>query len=403
MHSRIFFIALSLIFLFQQGVFGQDELPIKLTNPGFEDMPRHSKPPRGWYDCGSPYETPPDVQPSGAFSVNKPAMEGETYLGMVVRDNDSQEAVAQRLAQPIQADKCYEFSLSLSRSELYVSLSRTTEEDVNYTTPAKLRIWGGNKYCDKKELLAESSSINHRRWLEYNFRFEPKQKHTYIMLEAFYVTPTLFPYNGNVLVDGASDIVPVPCEEPEELAIEEPEPEEVDPKDPPQNINVSPSQPKVERPVIVETAPKPPVVTPSKPKPIPVPEKEATLAGVKRKDLRAGQTIQIDRLYFQADQSKITEQSYRALDDVYKFLNKNKDIVIEVGGHTNSTPPDYYCDSLSTQRAKSVVDYLTEKGIDESRLQYKGYGKRNPVASNKTPAGRRRNQRVEVKVLSFNG
>ena len=88
------------------GLQAQEE-PIKLTNPSFEDLPHHSKPPRGWIDCGFDGETPVDVQPNGTFSVTKPAAEGNTYIGMVVRDNDTWEAVSQRLSRPLQAGQCY--------------------------------------------------------------------------------------------------------------------------------------------------------------------------------------------------------------------------------------------------------------------------------------------------------
>ncbi|MFK7933682.1 MAG: OmpA family protein [Saprospiraceae bacterium] len=391
----------------------QADLPIELNNPSFEDMPRHSKAPRGWYDCGSPFESPPDVHPThdAAFNVNRAPFSGDTYLGLVVRDNDTNEAVGQRLKRPIEAGKCYEFSIALARSDSYISLSRKTSEEVNYTTPAKLRIYGGNNYCVKAEMLAESSLVKNTRWLVYNFRIEPQKTHKYIVLEAYYNTPALFLYNGHILVDSSSAIVPIPCEEPKELAIDEPEVKE-DPvtEAPPQNINVSPSadpRTKPEPPVVTTNTPNttlpstPPVATNTPP--APPTEEEMTLVDVKRKDLKAGQKIQIKNLFFSADKSEINSDSYTALNNLYKFLNRNQDIVIEVGGHTNSTPPDDYCDKLSTARAKAVVDFLAKKGIERERLQYKGYGKRNPVASNRTPVGRKRNQRVEVKVVSFDG
>jgi len=59
-----------------------------------------------------------------------------------------------------------------------------------------------------------------------------------------------------------------------------------------------------------------------------------------------------------------------------------------------------YCDLLSTARAKSVADYLVAKGIPATQVTYKGYGKRAPLVSNDTARGRKRNQRVEIKVLS---
>ena len=77
----------------------------------------------------------------------------------------------------------------------------------------------------------------------------------------------------------------------------------------------------------------------------------------------------------------------------------NPGSVIEVGGHTNGIPSHEFCDQLSTERAKAVAQFLVDKGLPASRLTYKGYGKRKPVASNNTPDGRARNQRVEIKIV----
>ena len=52
-------------------------------------------------------------------------------------------------------------------------------------------------------------------------------------------------------------------------------------------------------------------------------------------------------------------------------------------------------------RAKNIALYITDLGIPAERVTYKGYGKRKPIASNKTPDGRRRNQRVELRVLKL--
>lgn len=372
--------------------------PIVLQNPSFEDMPRSGKAPVSWYDCGFPGESEPDVQPSdtveGAFfGVVEKAQDGNTYLGMVVRDNDTWEMVAQRLSQPLEAGKCYEFSLSLARSPLYKSLSRKLEKMVNYTSPVKLRIWGGNGYCGKSELLAETPVIINTRWLEYNFKFEPNQRFSYIMIEAFYKTPVLFPYNGNVLVDNASPIFPIPCdteipEIPTEIVADNDSESPTDvepPSEPaPQNTTSTPNAP------ITETNP-----APTKPK---------VLKDLDREKMKEGETIRIDKLFFPPDKTAPTKESYEVLDEVYDFLAINRDMVVEIGGHTNTTPEHDYCDSLSTQRAKSVVDYLVRKGIAPSRLQYKGYGKRNPLVYDKnSKANRLKNQRVEIKVLNFNG
>ncbi|MBL7774716.1 MAG: OmpA family protein [Saprospiraceae bacterium] len=117
--------------------------------------------------------------------------------------------------------------------------------------------------------------------------------------------------------------------------------------------------------------------------------------------LRSGQTIRMEQLRFEADSSSLTTDALPTLDELYDFMEENGNIVIEIGGHTNSTPPDEFCDRLSTARAKSAADYLIGKGVDPKRVVFKGYGKRQPVASNATAEGRRMNQRVEIKILTL--
>ncbi len=117
--------------------------------------------------------------------------------------------------------------------------------------------------------------------------------------------------------------------------------------------------------------------------------------------LRSGQTIKIEKLQFEADSSAMMDSSIPVLNEIYEFLEDNPFIVVEIGGHTNGLPSHEFCDRLSTARAKTVADYIVAKGINPKRIVYKGYGKRQPIATNQTPDGRRRNQRVEVKILQI--
>ena len=116
-----------------------------------------------------------------------------------------------------------------------------------------------------------------------------------------------------------------------------------------------------------------------------------------------GQIIKLEKLFFKADSANIEPVSLPSLNELVGFMSGHPDIIIEVGGHTNNIPPHEYCDRLSTARAKAVADYLVSKGVQGSRVRYRGYGKRNPIATNATAAGRRQNQRVEVKILSTSG
>jgi outer membrane protein OmpA-like peptidoglycan-associated protein len=371
---------------------------IQLLNPSFEDMPRHSKAPRAWSDCGFKGESAPDIQPSGIFSVTKPAADGNTYLGLVVRDNDTWESVGQELSKSLEKGKCYSFSIALCRSELYVSISRLSDQTANYTTPAKLRIYGGNSYCEKKELLAESPMIANTRWQDYNFKLEPTKNYSFLILEAYYKTPTLIPYNGNLLVDNFSDIKVANCRENlaqvETTSSNQPEKKQ-------ESIVVKAETIKIDNKDSNTIKQKdaqsnPPVI--SEPKDI---IDNASISNLKRSDIKKGQTLRIDKIFFEMDKSIFTKESYQFLNDLVDFLRSNQDISIEVGGHSNGLCTDNYCNKISSDRAKAVVDYLAGKNINRNRLTYKGYGKKFPIASNDTAEGRRKNQRVELKIISF--
>jgi len=130
-------------------------------------------------------------------------------------------------------------------------------------------------------------------------------------------------------------------------------------------------------------------------------KKEKLIPELAVKQLEVGQTLRMKQLFFEADSTIIKEESYILLEEVLEFLQANPVIAIEIGGHTNNIPKDEYCDMLSNARAKNVAEYMYRRGIPKEQLTYKGYGKRNPVASNMTDAGRKRNQRVEIKILSL--
>ena len=119
--------------------------------------------------------------------------------------------------------------------------------------------------------------------------------------------------------------------------------------------------------------------------------------------IEQGQTIPMRLLTFATDSASLRPAVYTYLDELYDFLVETPSVTIEVGGHTNNQPKDDFADYLSTARAKAVATYLIEKGIDEKRVQYKGYGKKQPLVPNTTPEGRKTNQRVEIKILTAGG
>lgn len=374
---------LLLVALLPLGLNAQKDTPIYFVNPSFEDLPKCCETPTGWYNCGKSEESPPDIQP-GSFQVTKAPSHGETYLGLVVRDNDTWEGVSQRLSRPLEANQCYEFSLDLCRAELYLSMSKTTGEEANYTIPAKLRIYGGNGLCERRELLYETPEIKNNRWLTYNFRLTPKNgTYSYILIEAYFKQPILFPYNGNILVDNATSIKTLPC-----------------------NPDVMPEAKQASTPTKTPTTrtgttTKPPTTT-SKPDTgakKPEPTKTATTK-TDFKNLKKGDIVRLDKVYFEANKYDLKEESLPALEEVLTFLKSNPGVIVEIGGHTNNNPSDAFANQLSTDRAKAVSEWLIARGISPERVQYKGYGKKNPIEPNTTPEGRKKNQRVEIKILS---
>ncbi|MEO6189969.1 MAG: hypothetical protein ABIO44_06025 [Saprospiraceae bacterium] len=191
---------------------------IYIKNGSFEGLPNCCRLPEGWVDCGWRNETPPDIQPASKgekpfFGVIDSAFNGNTYLGMVVRQNNSYERVSQKLEKVLEEGKCYSFSIYLMRSEEYSSPVGPDYINVKpFTTPTILRIWGGNSYCHNLEFLAESNIVKETEWTLYEFNFAPKNDLQYLHLEAFYDPTESNPYNGNILLDNASDIKLIPCE-----------------------------------------------------------------------------------------------------------------------------------------------------------------------------------------------
>ena len=112
-----------------------------------------------------------------------------------------------------------------------------------------------------------------------------------------------------------------------------------------------------------------------------------------------GEALRLN-LFFEADSFLIKDRHYAELDSVEKFILKNKEIVVEIGGHTNGLPKHAYCDDLSSKRARSIREFLIENGVPRDRIFAKGYGKRKPIASNFSDIGRAKNQRVEIKLKS---
>ena len=113
------------------------------------------------------------------------------------------------------------------------------------------------------------------------------------------------------------------------------------------------------------------------------------------------QIIPLHNIFFNANKSTLKSESYKELNRVLDFLEKNEQLRVEIGGHTNGWLSYSQAQSLSEERASVVKDYLTGNGIAEERVTDRGYGKSKPIMSNETEAGRKKNQRIELKIIAI--
>ena len=102
-------------------------------------------------------------------------------------------------------------------------------------------------------------------------------------------------------------------------------------------------------------------------------------------------------VHFDFNKSKIRPGDAAILDEAADVLNQHKDVNIYVDGYCDAIGSEEYNLKLSQRRSDSVAQYLEGKGIPESRLIPRGFGKTDFVAPNDTDEGRAQNRRVELK------
>ncbi len=112
-------------------------------------------------------------------------------------------------------------------------------------------------------------------------------------------------------------------------------------------------------------------------------------------------TITLNNVFFDFDKAELRPESFPELNRISTLMHEKSGMQIEIAGHTDSTGPEEYNMQLSERRARAVVRYLTEKGVDASRIEVAFFGESKPVESNATIEGRRKNRRVEFKILKM--
>jgi len=107
---------------------------------------------------------------------------------------------------------------------------------------------------------------------------------------------------------------------------------------------------------------------------------------------------QAHEVLFQSGKATLLPTGKKELDVLTNFLTKNPNVNITLVGYTDNSGTDKINEPLSVKRAESAKAYLVSKGIDAGRIQTEGHGSQDPIADNKTKAGKAKNRRIELKV-----
>lgn len=117
---------------------------------------------------------------------------------------------------------------------------------------------------------------------------------------------------------------------------------------------------------------------------------------------RNGDEIKLNmpgNITFETGRADIQSDFYDVLDSLQNVFKEFSKTSVRITGHTDSVGSDAFNQRLSEQRAQSVANYMTSRGVSASRIEAFGYGERYPIADNATAEGRSANRRVEIEIV----
>ncbi|MUJ37912.1 OmpA family protein [Aliivibrio fischeri] len=127
----------------------------------------------------------------------------------------------------------------------------------------------------------------------------------------------------------------------------------------------------------------------------PMEEKPMEPVAIKQEQSKSHQNL------FKNNGSELAPESHAELDSIAAILIEHPQATVNIVGHTDSSGSEAYNQKISEDRAKSVSDYLQEKGVKKTQINARGEGESNPIATNKTAEGRSANRRVDIEIPNF--
>lgn len=125
---------------------------------------------------------------------------------------------------------------------------------------------------------------------------------------------------------------------------------------------------------------------------------EARNNAAKAEAIRAATAALTTTIYFDLDRSDITDDSRAKLDAKVPVLTQNTAVRIRIAGHTDSRGSDEYNLALGQRRAAAAKRYLTDRGIDGSRIEIVSFGEERPTCTDESEGCWSRNRRDEFEI-----
>lgn len=130
--------------------------------------------------------------------------------------------------------------------------------------------------------------------------------------------------------------------------------------------------------------------------------KDFNLEPIKVSPIQENIVVSLNNIFFDFDKETLKAESFPELKRIATMMNEKTTMQIEIAGHTDATGPEQYNLGLSERRAKAVMTYLVDKeGVDKNRVTIVFFGETKPIESNETKDGRKKNRRVEFKILKL--
>ena len=125
---------------------------------------------------------------------------------------------------------------------------------------------------------------------------------------------------------------------------------------------------------------------------------QSELLAMNAQQTQRGLVLTLGDVLFDTGRSTLNPGAGHTIDQLAQFLKENPERTVQVEGYTDSVGSDGLNQTLSEERARSVKSALMDRGIGPDRVEARGFGKSNPVATNATEAGRQQNRRIEIVV-----